>query len=74
MCKGNLTGNYETYLCTYYKLFEYLGLNCSILYRCHIIDLKISEKPYKIFGVESLIELLNGKTEMEYVTSAEVIP
>ena len=30
----------------YHKLFENLGLNYSTLYQCHIIELKLSEKPY----------------------------
>ena len=66
-----LIGNYGTYLCTYYEHFEYLFLNISVLCRCHIIDLKISEKPYKICEVENVIKFLNGTTEMEHVTFAK---
>ena len=71
LCEGNLVGYYGTYLCTYYELFEYLGLNYTILCRLHITDLKISEKPYKIFEVDNLTKFLNGKTEMEHVTPAK---
>ena len=42
-----------------------------MFYQCHIIDLKLSEKPYKIFEVENVIKFLNGKTEMEHVIFAK---
>ena len=53
------------------NFFEYLGLNYSIICQCHITDLKPSEKLYKIFEVENLIKIVNGKTDMEHVTFAK---
>ena len=58
------------YLVRTFWVFRF-KLNYSILCQCHIIELKLSEKPYKIFEVENLIEFLNGKTEMEHVAFAK---
>ena len=53
----------------YHKLFENLGSNYSTLYQCHIIELKLSEKPY----IEEISFKSDSKKIKYYQISKKVV-